>query len=167
MRTWELYVLRYDFSGYYYVGITPDLEERMNKHKRRSTENIQRLPRWSYLNRSKEGFRYYWFELTRNEKTQDSANYAENALTRHIANEIEKIVKKQKYKNLNIEIRTIGGDLCDKNLKECLPEDIAPVKNGLGYDLAYEEIHNFIKRIKSFEIESKTYNICLLSYGDK
>ena len=38
-KKWNLYVLRYNYSGNYYVGTTQDFENRMLIHLRRTSVN--------------------------------------------------------------------------------------------------------------------------------
>ena len=53
----NLYVLRYNETGNYYVGTSTNLEKRMLVHWRRESK----LPIWSKKNESKKGFKFYWF----------------------------------------------------------------------------------------------------------
>lgn len=50
----NLYVLRYNETGNYYVGTAINLEKRMLVHWRRESK----LPIWSKKNKSKKGFKY-------------------------------------------------------------------------------------------------------------
>ncbi len=43
---WNLYVLRYNYSGNYYVETTLDFEERILDHWRRDSESVKILQNW-------------------------------------------------------------------------------------------------------------------------
>lgn len=103
--TWHLYVLRYKYSGNYYVGITPNLTKRMNIHFRRTSENPMRLPQWSRVNRSIQGFKCYWFELLNSHgNTHSSASLVEN--------EVGAIIERKlnSFQNQNIQFYVNWGN---------------------------------------------------------
>lgn len=104
-KRWYLYILRYSYSGNYYVGVTPTLNSRMNIHLKRTSANNKRLPTWSYLNKSIQGFRAYWYDCKDSGVSQSTANKLENKVTRQIE---KRIVTMQ---NGNVAYSVIGGDL--------------------------------------------------------
>ena len=110
---WNVYVLRYNCTGNYYVGTTKEFQKRMFQHWRRSS--CSSLPCSSYRNRSCYGFRCYWFVIKdpKNAKdpkdastprgvTQGIAEHAEYAFANMIVDEIQNIRKHSK-------VKAIGG----------------------------------------------------------
>ncbi|MDE7425399.1 MAG: GIY-YIG nuclease family protein [Lachnospiraceae bacterium] len=102
---WNLYVLRYNYSGNYYVGTTLDFEERMLDHWRRDSESIKRLPNWSFKNKSKKGFKFYWFKIEKESVERGEAERCENRLANLLVEKIEKI----NHENLTREIHVGSG----------------------------------------------------------
>ena len=91
-KQWNLYVLRYNYSGNYYVGTTPDFENRMLIHWRRTSTN-HNLPMWSKENKSINGFKYYWFKINKKGVEQGEAEHCENYLADLLVEEIKKLNK--------------------------------------------------------------------------
>ena len=91
-KKWNLYVLRYNYSGNYYVGTTPDFENRMLTHWRRTSTN-NNLPMWSKENKSINGFKYYWFKINKEGVEQGKAEHCENCLADLLVEEIKKLNK--------------------------------------------------------------------------
>lgn len=89
-KNWNLYVLRYNYSGNYYVGTTPDFESRMLDHWRKTSDKTG-LPQWSPQNQSTKGFKFYWFEIENEGVEQGEAEYCENRLAELLVEEIKKI----------------------------------------------------------------------------
>lgn len=89
-RKYKLYVLRYNFSGNYYVGITENPKKRMLIHWRRESKS-KRLPKWSSLNVSKRGFKFYWFDIDKDVVSQSCADRCENRLAKRLVEEIKNV----------------------------------------------------------------------------
>lgn len=91
-KKWNLYVLRYNYSGNYYVGTTIDFERRMKEHWKRTSTNSN-LPIWSEKNKSTKGFKYYWFKIEKEGVEQGEAEHCENYLAEQLLEEIKKLNK--------------------------------------------------------------------------
>lgn len=81
----NLYVLRYKRFGHYYVGTAEQFDERMFVHWRRTSK----LPEWSILNESKQGFIFYWFYIEGDGVSRSKADLCEN----HLAKLIDRKIK--------------------------------------------------------------------------
>lgn len=98
MKKNNLYVLRYKRFGHYYVGTAEDFGERMLVHWRR----ISKLPQWSSLNESKQGFIYYWFNIEGDGVSRSEADLCENHLAKLIARKIKCINEKNFIKEVHV-----------------------------------------------------------------
>lgn len=107
-KRWNLYILRYNSSGNYYVGITENLERRMLVHWRRESRR-KGLPKWSSLNESKEGFKFYWFDIDKEIVSQSCADRCENQLAQRLLEEIRDVDNE----NLIEEIHVGNGKFVD------------------------------------------------------
>lgn len=87
---WNLYVLRYNYSGNYYVGTAMDFEDRMLDHWRKTSDK-NGLPKWSPENQSTKGFKFYWFYIEKEGVERGEAEHCEWKLARLIVDEIENI----------------------------------------------------------------------------
>lgn len=87
-KNWNLYVLRYNYSGNYYVGTTPDFESRMLDHWRKTSDKTG-LPQWSPQNQSTKGFKFYWFKIENEGVEQGKAEQCENRLSKLLVEEIQ------------------------------------------------------------------------------
>ncbi len=105
---WNLYVLRYNYSGNYYVGTTPDFESRMLDHWRKTSEK-KNLPIWSKKNKSKKGFKFFWFKIEKKGVEQGEAEHCEWKLANLIVKEIRNI----NHKKLAEEIHVGNWELVD------------------------------------------------------
>lgn len=155
-KKWNLYVLRYNYSGNYYVGTTPDFENRMLIHWRRTSIN-NNLPMWSKENKSINGFKYYWFKINKEGVEQGEAEHCENYLAGLLVEEIKKLNKEvhvgngkfvdtEEIKVIEIEIKDIENDLNE------IDEKIADYLKQLEF-LKHNTIEEELS-IKCFEIGS-------------
>lgn len=88
-KSWYLYILKYKKTGNFYVGATDNLKSRMNKHRlRTSKKNLH--AKQSILNKSVEGFYYFWYKIEGIEPTQSNSNMVENILEKYVGNWVEK-----------------------------------------------------------------------------
>ena len=132
-KKWNLYVLRYNYSGNYYVGTTPDLNNRMLIHwKRTSTNN--NLPMWSKENKSINGFRYYWFKINKEGVEQGEAEHCENCLADLLVEEIKK---------LNKEIHVGNGKRIDAEDTYVIKIEVNGIEKDL--DIIDKEITDYLK----------------------
>lgn len=102
-KDWNLYVLRYNYSGNYYVGTTIDFERRMNEHWKQTSTKSE-LPIWSEKNKSTKGFKFYWFKIEKEGVEQGEAEHCENYLAEQLVEEI---------KRLNREVHVGNGKFVD------------------------------------------------------
>lgn len=102
-KKWNLYVLRYNYSGNYYVGTTIDFERRMNEHWKQTSSKSE-LPIWSEKNKSTKGFKFYWFKIEKKGVEQGEAEHCENYLAEQLVKEI---------KRLNMEVHVGNGKFVD------------------------------------------------------
>lgn len=99
---WNLYVLRYDYSGNYYVGTTIDFGRRMEEHWKQTSSKSE-LSKWSEKNKSTKGFKFYWFKIEKEGIEQGEAEHCENQLAEQLVREIKKL------KEINHEEFIEGG----------------------------------------------------------
>lgn len=138
-KNWNLYVLRYNYSGNYYVGTTPDLVNRMLIHwKRTSTKN--NLPKWSKENKSINGFKYYWFKINNENVDQGEAEHCENDLADLLVEEIKK---------LNKEVRVGNGKFVDTEEIKWVEIEIKGIEN--KFNEIDEKINSYLKQLKLLE----------------
>lgn len=93
LKPWYIYVLKYKSTGNYYVGVTPNLWKRMLIHWRRISYK-NNLPKWSFLNRSRLGFKFFWFKCDSHILSQSEADRLENEISFLILSFIEPLNKK-------------------------------------------------------------------------
>lgn len=124
---WYLYVLRYNYSGNYYVGITNDCGKRMLVHWRR-TSTKRKLPIWSKMNKSTKGFRFYWFNINKNCVLQSEADHLENQLAEKISEKIKEINNKKFIK----EVHVGNGNCIDRKNRYNIKTAISDIKNELN-----------------------------------
>lgn len=161
---WYLYVLRYNFSGNYYVGITNDLKKRMLVHWRR-TSIKRKLPIWSKMNKSTKGFRFYWFNINSTDVSQSYADHCENKFA-------EKILKKIKDINNEKFIKKVyvgNGNCIDRKYNYCTKIEINDIKNEFNYIdevIAYYLIDSEKLGFKENEVQIECCNIGYLGEYD-
>ncbi len=121
---WYLYVLRYNYSGNYYVGITNNLENRMLVHWRR-TSTKRKLPIWSKMNKSTKGFRFYWFNINNIGVSQSYADHCENMLAKNVVKKIKDINNEKFIK----KVHTGNGNCIDREYNYYTKIEISDIKN--------------------------------------
>ncbi|MCM1101885.1 MAG: hypothetical protein NC079_09445 [Clostridium sp.] len=104
----KLYVLRYNHSGNYYVGINENLEKRMLVHWRRESYK-KGVPNWSIDNKSQKGFKFYWFDIEKDAVSQSCADCCEDQLAEWFAQKIKEINDKEFF----AEVYVSNGLLVD------------------------------------------------------
>lgn len=135
-KKWNLYVLRYNYSSNYYVGTTPDFENRMLIHwKRTSTKN--NLPTWSKENKSINGFKYYWFKVNEDGVEQGEAEHCEDCLAKLLV---------EKIKELNKEVHVGNGKFVDTEEFKVIAIEVNGIENNLN-DVD-KEIMDYLKKLK-------------------
>lgn len=100
-ENFNLYVLRYNYSGNYYVGITNNFEKRMLVHWRRTSVK-RKLPLWSKINNSTKGFRFYWFKINNTGVSQSYADQCENQFAEKIIKKINDINDENFIKKIHV-----------------------------------------------------------------
>lgn len=101
IEKWNLYVLRYNYSGNYYVGTTIDFEDRMLDHWRKFSDKNE-LPKWSPENQSTKGFKFYWFYIENKGIKQGEAEHCEWELARLLVDEIENINHEELVEKIHV-----------------------------------------------------------------
>lgn len=139
---WNLYVLRYNYSGNYYVGTTPDFENRMLIHWRRTSTN-NNLPMWSKENKSINGFKYYWFKINNEGVKQGEAEHCENYLADLLVKEIKK---------LNKEVHVGNGKFVDTEESKWIEIEIKGIEN--NFNEIDEKITSFLKQLEVLKHET-------------
>ena len=134
-KKWNLYVLRYNYSGNYYVGTTIDFERRMKEHWRRTSTNSN-LPIWSKKNKSTKGFKYYWFKIGKEGVEQGEAEHFENVLAERLVDKIKK---------LNKEVYVGHGKFVDTEETSITEIEVNCSENNLN-DID-KEIMNYLKKL--------------------
>lgn len=154
-KKWGLYVLRYNYSGNYYVGDTDNLEKRMLIHLKQTSK----LPKASWANHSTMGFKSYWFTIDNNNVSQSEAGLLENAFTR----EIDKMIEKIEGHERDREIYASGGDLAKNPYPKINPVE----KDSLENDERHKKIDMYLKKISGHKLKIKygEYSISLLEIG--
>lgn len=123
-ENFNLYVLRYNYSGNYYVGITSNFEKRMFVHWRR-TSIKRKLPIWSKRNKSTRGFRFYWFNINKTGVSQSDADHCENCIADLLVKKIKNINNKMFIKNVHVG----NGNVIDREYNNDTKIEINDVKN--------------------------------------
>ena len=112
-ENWNLYVLRYNSTGNYYVGIqNRGWPERMLDHWRGTTG--PQVPDWSYMNKSGEGFTCYWYKVKKVKSSHYGvgkalADRCENQLAKMLADKISTIAPEKAMRPLVANNRFING----------------------------------------------------------
>lgn len=104
----NLYVLRYNKSGNYYVGTTKNFEKRMLDHWRKTSKS----PKWSQKNTSTNGFKFYWFNINGNGVSRSEADICENRM----AEKLFEIISKKNNEKFIKEIHVGNGSHYDVNI---------------------------------------------------
>ena len=138
-KEWNLYVLRYNYSGNYYVGTTIDFERRMQEHWRR-TSTKSNLPIWSEKNKSTKGFKYYWFKMEKEGIEQGEAEHCERYLVERLLEEIER---------LNKEAHVGHGKFVDTEETSVSEIEVNYIENNLND--TDKEIMDFLKKLDFLE----------------
>lgn len=146
-KKFNLYVLRYNYSGNYYVGITIDFEERMLNHWRQTSIKSE-LPKWSEKNKSTKGFKFYWFDIDKGGVSQSHADHCENYLAEQLVNEIEK---------LNKEVHVGNGKFVDAEDTCGVEIEVNDIKNNL-IDID-KEVTDCLKNLKSLNTKVGEFSI--------
>lgn len=150
-KDWKLYVLRYNYSGNYYVGTTEDFENRMLDHWRKTSEK-KNLPIWSKRNKSKKGFKFFWFNIEKSGVSQSYAEHCEWKLAKMIFKEIKKI----NHKKLAEEIHVGNWKLVD-----CKKYN-SKFEPNVSFD---EKIEKYLKELKKIETKDGKFQIECYAIG--
>lgn len=153
-KKFNLYVLRYNYTSNYYVGITTDHEKRMLNHWRQTSIKSE-LPKWSEKNKSTRGFKFYWFNINNDGVLQSCADHCENFLAKLLVQEIKKI---------NKEVHVGNGKFVDAEDTNGIEIEINNIKNDLN-DMD-KEITDYLKNLKLLETEKGEFSIecCRIGY---
>lgn len=143
-KDWYLYVLRYNSTGNYYVGTTPDLAKRMLIHWRQTSLNSD-LPIWSERNKSTLGFLCYWFNFDGKGLSQGKAEKCEAALCKLL---VDKIRSEKTQRDCRCIYVSNGRKGYDKNSEFDIKFDYTNPESSIIDD----EISKFLKSISLLDL---------------
>ena len=145
----NLYVLRYNHSGNYYVGTTRNFEKRMLDHWRKESKS----PIWSQKNTSTEGFKFYWFNINGNGVSRSEADKCENCM----AEKLLEIIRNNNNEKSVRKIHVGNGPYYDLNMP-VKPYDYdgedAPPLNDID-----KEIMEYLKKAEPLKVGEKNISI--------
>lgn len=143
----NLYVLRYNQTGNYYVGTTKNFPKRMLDHWRKESKS----PIWSQKNTSTKGFEFYWFNINGNGVSRSEADLCENRMAEILFD----LIRKKNNEKFIKEVHVGNGSRYDTKI---------PVKdynyNGKNKDKIPlndidKEIMECLKKIENLEAGKK------------
>ncbi len=140
---WNLYVLRYKRFGHYYVGTAENFKERMLDH----WKEISDAPQWSILNKSKQGFIFYWFIIEEDGVSRSDADLCENHLAKLIARKIKCI----NGKNFIKEVHVGNNNFIDGKPENNKEKYINNNKNVMELNDIDKEIYNYLKKLRTLK----------------
>lgn len=146
-KKFNLYVLRYNDSGNYYVGITSDFERRMLNHWRQTSIKSE-LPQWSQRNDSTKGFKFYWFHINNDGVVQSDADHCENSLAERLVQEI---------KRTNKEVQVGNGKFVDTEETDITTIEVKNNKNSIN-DMD-KVIVDYLKNLTLLETKKGEFSI--------
>jgi len=160
-KDWNLYVLRYHYSGNYYVGITENFERRMSEHWRQTSTNSE-LPIWSEKNKSTKGFQFYWFNINADGVSQSHADQCENCLARMLVDKI-KDINKEKF---IAEVHVGNGGFYDVDIPVKNYESIDETEAYISPNEIDKIIADYLKERKSLKTEEGDFSVkcCRIGY---
>lgn len=152
---WNLYVLRYNYSGNYYVGIAKDLNGRMEEHWKQ-TSSKSKLSIWSEKNKSTKGFKFYWFKILKEDVEHSEAQYCENQLAEDLVRKI-KILKETNHEMFSEGGHVGNGEYVDR--KYC----VSKIDVGVPID---ERIKEYLKNLDFLDTKKGRFSIkcCRIGY---
>lgn len=155
---WNLYVLRYNYSGNYYVGIAQDLEGRMEEHWKQTSAKSD-LSIWSEKNKSTKGFKFYWFEIEKEDVKHSEAQHCENQLAEELVQEIKRL-KENNHEMFSEGGHVGNGEYVDRNYL------VNKINVGVPID---ERIKQFLKDFKCLNTKKGIFSIkcCRIGYVEE
>lgn len=143
----NLYVLRYNQSGNYYVGTAKNFEKRMLDHWRKSSKS----PTWSRSNTSTNGFIFYWFNINGNGVSRSEADHCENRM----AEILFEIIRKKNNEKFVKEIHVGNGSHYDLNIPVKEYKYNGKNKNKIPLNDIDKEIMEYLKKTDNLEVGKK------------
>lgn len=140
----NLYVLRYKYSGNYYVGTAEDFKERMIEH----WKEISDSPEWSKWNKSKQGFIFYWFFIEKDGVSRSDADLCENHLAKLIARKIKYINERDFIREVHVGNNKFIDGKTEYNRKKYINNEDNDQMELNDID---KEIYNYLKKLKSLK----------------
>lgn len=153
-KNWNLYVLRYNYSGNYYVGTTTDHASRMEEHWKQTSSKSD-IPIWSEKNKSNKGFKFYWLIIEKDGVEQGEAEHCEYALAKHLVQTINEL-KESNYEKFSEEH---VGNASFVDINYCVQK----IDVGVAID---EKIKEYLKNLKSLDTGSECFSVkcCRIGY---
>ncbi len=154
-KKWSLYVLRYNYSGNYYVGIAKDLKGRMEEHWKQSSSKSE-LSIWSEKNKSTKGFKFYWFNIKKEDVEHSEAQHCENQLAEQLVQEIE-LLKETKHEMFSEGGHVGNGEYVDRKYR------VTQINVGVPID---ERIKAYLKNLEFLDTKKGRFSIkcCRIGY---
>lgn len=155
---WNLYVLRYKRFGHYYVGTAENFKERMLDH----WKEISDAPQWSKVNRSKQGFIFYWFTIEENGVSRSDADLCENHLAKLITRRIKCINEKRFIKEVHVGNNDFIDGKPERNKEKHINNN--DDNNKMEINDIDKEIYNYLKNLcslKSTRMKKKLLIKCI------
>lgn len=151
---WNLYVLRYNYTSNYYVGIAKDLKGRMEEHWKQSSSKSE-LSIWSEKNQSTKGFKFYWFEIEKEDVGHSEAQHCENELAEQLVREIG--ILKETNQEMFSGGRHVGnGEFVDR--RYC----VSKINVGIPID---ERIKEYLKNLEFLDTKKGRFSIKCFRIG--
>lgn len=145
----NLYVLRYNETGNYYVGTATDLEKRMLVHWKRESK----LPIWSQKNSSKKGFIFYWFNIGKDGVSRSKADFCENRMAEILVEIIKKINLEKFVKEIHV------GNGCHYDLNIPVRDYNYNNKDDNSLNDIDKEIMKYLKELEFLETKHEKFPI--------
>lgn len=147
----NLYVLRYNQSGNYYVGTTKNFEKRMLDHWRKKSKS----PEWSKSNTSTNGFKFYWFNINGNGVSRSEADHCENRM----AEILFEIIRKKNNEKFVKEIHVGNGSHYDVNIPVKKYKYNGDNKDESPFNDIDKEIMEYLKKDEPLKVGKKEFSI--------
>lgn len=142
----NLYVLRYKRFGHYYVGTAERFDKRMFVHWRRTSK----LPEWSILNESKQGFIFYWFYIEGDGVSRSKADLCENHLAKLIARKIKYINEKNFIKEVHVGNNNFIDGKPENNKEKYINRN-DNIENKMEINDIEKEVYDYLKKLRSLK----------------
>ncbi len=143
----NLYVLRYNQTGNYYVGTTKNFPKRMLDHWRKESKS----PIWSQKNTSTKGFKFYWFNINGNGVSRSEADLCENRMAEILFD----LIRKKNNEKFIKEVHVGNGSRYDTKIHVKDYNYNGKNKDKIPLNDIDKEIMECLKKIENLEAGKK------------